>query len=193
MRIDLDSQNYIELILHDETPRDVLLILPGGGYFFTSPREALPVADAFADLMIHRAIFYYRQTKKIYPEVLEEGLLAIDRLKAHPLVRKLYIMGFSAGGHYALMLSIHKHEMIDATLLLYPVVSSEPACIHWGSFTLLTKDQLTNDLLKTLSLEKHIHAQMKPVFIMHTVDDASVSVENSLLLMQTFVKAPCTL
>ena len=94
MRINLESKNFIELILNEKSKKDVLLILPGGGYFLTSEREAMPVVDAFRDLDMHHAIYYYREEKHLYPEVMREGEAALTMLKSHEFINDIYIMGF---------------------------------------------------------------------------------------------------
>ncbi|TNF06976.1 MAG: hypothetical protein EP317_05670 [Bacillota bacterium] len=118
----------------------------------------------------------------------EEGISVLEEIKNHPLVNRLFIIGFSAGGHYALMLSIARPDLIDKTILVYPVVSSNPAYYHGGSFYNLLGTLDNQKLLDELSLENHVHKDMHEVFIMHTADDASVPVKNSLVLAENLTK-----
>ena len=69
----------------------------------------------------------------------------------------------------------------DAVILGYPVVSSGDFA-HRGSFDRLAGDD--NALRAALSLETHVQDDLPPFFIWHTVDDATVPVQNSLLLAQ---------
>ena len=44
----------------EETPRPAMILCPGGGYSFTSPREADPPAMAFLNMGFQVFILYYR-------------------------------------------------------------------------------------------------------------------------------------
>lgn len=180
----MQSKNQLEWVLLDDKKRDLLLILPGGGYFFTSKREGMPIAKKAHEIGCHAAIFWYREEKLGYPTIKEEGISVIEDIRKHPLVNRLFIIGFSAGGHYALMLSIACSHLIDKTILAYPVVSSNKAFYHGGSFMNLLGSLDHEALLHELSLEHHVHSNMKEVFIFHTADDQSVPVQNALVLAE---------
>ena len=184
MKIKLNSKNYIDLNLLDEKKRDLILIFPGGGYEHTSSRESKPVSDVFLMDGYHTAIFYYREEKLIYPTIHEEGLNVLETLRAHPLVGKIFLIGFSAGGHFALMLAEFYPRLVDGTILAYPVISSEKSIYHGGSMRNLLGHNLNEKTWEEVSLEKHVNDQMSPVFVMHTMDDQSVPVENSIRLIQ---------
>lgn len=180
----MHSKNQLEWALLDNEKRDLLLILPGGGYFFTSKREGMPIAKKAHEIGCHAAIFWYREEKLGYPAIKEEGISVIEEIKKHPKVNRLFIIGFSAGGHYALMLSIACSDLIDKTILAYPVVSTHKAFYHGGSFINLLGNLEDKELLHELSLEHHVHSKMKDVFIFHTADDQSVPVQNALILAE---------
>lgn len=184
MKIKLNTENYIEVIQKDQQRRPLLLILPGGGYIITSEREAGPVVDTFKDEGYHQAIFYYRETQLYYPDILKEGYTFLNELRALDFVSEIFIMGFSAGGHYAMMLTKAYPLLIQKTLLLYPVITSLKPYLHEGSFENLLGDNPSYDMLQEVSLERNITKKLPPIFIMHTMDDVSVPVENSLLLIQ---------
>lgn len=183
----MTSKNEIEYLFLDETKRDLVLIFPGGGYHLTSPREAMPVAKRVHEQGMHAAIFWYRQTKLVYPDLKDEGLSLISVIKQHPWVNRLYVCGFSAGGHFALMLSMERPDLISKTILAYPVVSSDPLIRHEGSFVNLLGD-LNSVYLDEVSLEKKVHQNVNPIFMMHTVDDDAVSVDNTLRLVDALRK-----
>lgn len=178
----MQSNNRIEYVFLDEQKRDLVLILPGGGYHFTSPREAMPVAKRILQAGMHAAIFWYRETKHLYPMIKEEGIHILESIKRMPQVKHLFMCGFSAGGHYALMLSIARPDLISKTVLAYPVVSSDPLIRHEGSFVNLLGD-LSSPYIDEVSLEKQVHEKLNPIFIMHTADDQAVPVENTLRLV----------
>ncbi len=184
MKLYIQSKNYIDLEFFDQNPRDLLLIFPGGGYHRTSPREAEPIRKAFHSEGYHIGIFYYREEHLLYPNLKTEGHVFLEMLKKHPLVQNIYLLGASAGGHYAAMLSIYYSHLVNKTILLYPVISTHPTYIHQGSYEKILDQNADPKLIEEVSLENHVHDQMKPVFIFHTMDDLSVPVENSLLLIQ---------
>jgi dipeptidyl aminopeptidase/acylaminoacyl peptidase len=184
----MKSKNYIEWVFLDQEKRDLLLVLPGGGYFFTSKREGMPIAKKAHEIGCHAAIFWYREEKLLYPDLKREGIEFLEEIKNNPLVNRLFIIGFSAGGHYALMLSIARSDLIDKTILAYPVVSSNKSFYHAGSFINLLGDLDNEELLNEVSLENHVHSNMKEVFLMHTANDLSVPVKNTLILSEKLIE-----
>ena len=184
MIIKMNSKNYIDLNLLDNQKRDIVLIFPGGGYEFTSNRESTPIANVFLKDGYHTAIYYYREEKLIYPEIKEEGLKVIQKLRENLLIGRIFLIGFSAGGHFAAMLATSYNQLIDGAILAYPVISSDPIIRHSGSIHNLLGANLNEKTLEEVSLEKQVSNQMSPVFIMHTMDDQSVPVENSLRFME---------
>lgn len=180
-QINLKTKNFVEVIYRDEQKRNLVLIFPGGGYQYTSSREGKPVSDVFYKLGYHTAIYHYRETLLIHPYVINEVNEVLTEIRRLPLVDKVFVLGFSAGGHLALHSLITYPKLIDGGILGYPVVSSMPQAIHKGSFRALTgsDDQTEYD---KVSLETLIHHKLPPIFIFHTSDDASVPVVNTLLL-----------
>ena len=184
MKIAINSKNYIEISLLDQKKRDLILVLPGGGYEFTSERESWVVSKTFAKDVYHEAIYFYREEKLIYPEIHLEAKSLLEAIKNHPLIGKIYLIGFSAGGHFAIMLSTFYYEYIEKLIVCYPVVTANPRYAHMQSLKNLIGDHISTDLLEEVSLEKHIHPLFPPTFIMHTIADESVSVENSMMLIE---------
>ena len=183
MNIQLGSKNYATLHLFDQRKRDLLLICPGGGYEFTSKREAQPIADCFGTDGYHTCIYYYRETKLIYPDTMSEGKQLLDMLVANPLVKRIIVMGFSAGGHLAATLATRYPDIVKASVLAYPVITSNIRYRHPGSFLNLLANDFSQSKLDEVSLEKHIPKKMGPVFLFHTMDDGLVPVENSMLFL----------
>ena len=73
----------------------------------------------------------------------------------------------------------------DAVILGYPVVTSGPLG-HKGSFDRLAGSDET--LRAALSLETHVQEDLPPFFLWQTVDDATVPVQNTLLLAQALTE-----
>ncbi|PKK96855.1 MAG: hypothetical protein CVV58_04230 [Tenericutes bacterium HGW-Tenericutes-3] len=188
MRINLNSKNFIELNLCSNTKKDLVLVLPGGGYLYTSDREAEPVAIKFRNKGYHTGIYYYRESLLLYPDVVLEAKEVIELLKKNDLVNRIFLIGFSAGGHLAGIMMTSFSQDIKGTILAYPVVTSDPLYGHLGSFDNLLGHLRSDDLIQKASIEKQVHQKVNPVFIMHTMDDQSVPVENTLVLIDALNK-----
>lgn len=178
--------------------RPGILILPGGGYRYTSPREAEPVALRFLALGYVPFVLDYSCAPCGYPTALREAAMAMrfirenaSRFEVNP--QMVAAIGFSAGGHLCGCLGtlydcadvsdIAPAETVrpDALGLCYPVA------VSWGkthddSFAALTRGD--DSLRSRLSLEKLARPDMPPVFLWHTRSDGSVNVRNSLILSQ---------
>jgi acetyl esterase/lipase len=183
MEIKLKSKNYCEVIFKDDKKRDLLLILPGGAYAYTSDREAMPVADAFMPVGVHAAIFRYREEMLLYPNIMEEAEELLIKLSALPQVNHISVIGFSAGGHYAAMMITKLHQYFNKGLLIYPVISTLPKYVHVSSYEALLGKQFTGHDIDEVSADLHVHENVCPTFIMHCVDDPVVPVENSISML----------
>lgn len=80
----------------------------------------------------------------------------------------------------------------NGLILSYPVISSGEHA-HRGSFQNLLGDQLSEEMLEYLSLEKQVSEKTPPAFLWHTWEDGSVPVENSILFAMALRKynIPC--
>lgn len=182
--------------------RPAVLVLPGGGYAFTSPREAEPIALQFNAAGYHAFVLDYSVAPAKHPQPL------LDAARAMCIIRenaeewgiysdKIAVCGFSAGGHLAASLGVHWDKKYlenvegieigknrpDALILCYPVITSGEYA-HRGSFINLLGENPNSELLYEMSLENHVSEKTPTAFIWHTFTDASVPVENSLLFAQ---------
>ena len=150
-----------------EDPKGIVLICPGGGYQWLSPREAEPVANAFTAGGWAAAVVYYtvRETPAQPPlgtlpvrQLGEAVLAAKQRCPALPVL----VCGFSAGGHLAASLGVHWKELglprPDGMILGYPVITAGRYA-HRGSIENLTGA----DDPAWFSLEKQVTADTPPV------------------------------
>ena len=169
-----------------ENRMPIVLICPGGAYCHLSARESDPVARAFARMGAETDILYYSiRTAEDQPalgEVPVRELSAhVGELRAAHPGAPILVCGFSAGAHLAATLGVHWRtlglEKPDALILAYPVITEEKAWINEPSFQNLTGQENR----AFFSLEKHVSADVPPVFLWHTAADADVPVENSLL------------
>lgn len=183
--------------------RPMLVIFPGGGYGFCSEREAEPIALQFMAAGFPCAIVdYCVAPANHYPAPLEDASEAIKLVRAHADEwgvdkDKIAVIGFSAGGHLAASIStLWDEEPIktadgsnrpNATILSYPVISSDSNIWHKGSFDYLCDGD--EELVKAMSLETRVSDKNPPCFIWHTFTDEAVPVENSLVFANALRKA----
>ena len=204
---------YLEVYAPDrlaQYTRPAILVCPGGGYgCVCSDREGEPIALAFIAQGYAAFVLHYSVNRsRTYPAQLCEASLAMAHIRQNAEEygidpEKVYVTGFSAGGHLAGSLGIfwHRDEVYEKTgleyginkpngmMLCYPVVSSE-SYGHLGSFyNLLGNDAPTQEELDYVSLEKHIDEKSAPLYIAHTSNDAVVPVMNALCLAEAYSKA----
>ena len=114
-----ESLEYARLTTYllDITPkfavqeRPLVLVCPGGGYHFTSEREAEIVAMQFNAMGYHSAVLDYSCAPAQFPTALLELSKSIAYLRAHAKEwcidpDKIAVLGFSAGGHLAASLGV---------------------------------------------------------------------------------------
>ena len=180
--------------------RPLLVICPGGAYRFVSDREAEPVALAFSAHGYHTIVLRYPVAPVRYPAALCALAKTVAWAREHAVQyaidpEAVSVLGFSAGGHLAACLGVFWNvaflqeltglspEQIrpDKLLLAYPVITAGQYA-HRESFqNLLGADA---DIAKqdALSIEKLVHEKMPSCFLWATETDATVPVENTLLL-----------
>ncbi len=216
-RIPLDEKFdnvYLDAYIADPTAnytRKAILVIPGGGYHkVCSDREGEPIALAFMAQGYNAFVLRYSvDRQKVFPGQLIEASLAMKYIKDHAEEykmdpNKIFVTGFSAGGHLAATLGTMWHipEVYDATgmeygynkpagmILCYPVISGDPSISHPGSFiNLLGKDDPTMEELKKVSIENNVDEKSVPMFVMHTSNDGIVPVKNALVIAEAYAKA----
>lgn len=206
----LPGGGKLELYLRSPAPampnalrRPLVLVVPGGGYEHVSAREADPVALQFAAAGYHTAVLDYGIGEKAKDHLpLRQLAQALEILRQnaelwHILPDKIAVCGFSAGGHLALSSAVldipgaQQQPRPNAVILAYPVVTAGQYA-HRGSFVQLAGSENIAAQLP-FALEDKITSWTPPVFVWHTMEDQTVPVENSLLLLAALRKAgvPC--
>ena len=206
----LPGGGKLELYLRSPDPampnalrRPLVLVVPGGGYNHVSPREGDPVALQFAAAGYHTAVLHYavgdsaRDALPMRQLAQAIGLVRQYAEQWNILPDQIALCGFSAGGHLALSGAVwdipgmEAQPRPNALLLAYPVVTAGEYA-HRGSFVQLTG---TQDIAahQRFTLEDKITPATPPVFVWHTMEDETVPVENTLLLLNALHKAgvPC--
>lgn len=194
-----------------------IVICPGGGYWgLAIEHEGKQIAQWLNDLGITAFVLKYRLPdnsimvdKTVGP--MQDGQETIRLVRRNAKEwninpDKIGIMGFSAGGHLASTLSTHFNENAyepydstsarpDFSLLIYPVISMDSAFTHWGSRVNLLGANPSPELIDYFSNELQVSHETPPAFLVHSLDDNVVAVQNSInyALALRKLNIPCEL
>ena len=193
---------------HEHGSRPMMVVFPGGGYRFTSDREADPIALAYLHAGYQACVVRYsvnseeRADQPLNNQPLREAAAAVRLVREHASEwgvdpDKVVISGFSAGGHLAGSLGTlwnradyypeaGEASRPNAMVLSYPVIASGEFR-HDGSFVNLTGEG-TGPKADRWSLDRLVSKDTCPAFLWHTVADRCVPVENSLLMAAALQK-----
>ena len=167
-----------ELKLGQEQKRPAIVVCPGGGYLYCSPREAEPVALRYAASGFHAFILRYStgwDAAGFAP--LQEVSWVIGYIRQHADAwnidpEKIVTCGFSAGGHLALAAGVMGENKPNAMILGYPAVTTPNHPMSNFMVKLLTgKQEVTDGDCARFSLENHITKDAPPVFLAATAED----------------------
>lgn len=190
-------------------PQPCVIVCPGGGYEFTSDREAEVIAYQFMAKGISACVLRYSVKPAVYPTALLElaqSVLLVKKLGPKYGIDpdRIFTIGFSAGGHLcasfgnfwtrpfiADALGCQSTDLkIRGQMLGYPVITSGPYA-HQGSFKALLGDRY-QELKASMSLENSVSKDTPPTFIWATQTDDAVPVRNSLMFVDALEKAGVT-
>lgn len=168
-----------ELKLGQDVNRPAIVICPGGGYLYCSPREAEPVALRYAAKGFHAFILRYstRWDAADFAPLKEVswviGLLREHAEEWHIDPNKIATCGFSAGGHLALAAGLLGENKPNAMILGYPAVLVPNIPQTNFMLKLLTgRQEVTDEDAAYFSLNNHITKEAPPVFLAATAEDA---------------------
>ena len=149
---------------HEKRP--AVIICPGGGYGFTSDREAEPIAMQVMAMGYQAVVLRYSVAPERYPKQLLQLGSLMKHLKEnakeyHIDSDLIFVMGFSAGGHLAASVTNLWNDEVtrpDFSVLIYPVITMEPGVTHKGTHqNLLGKDGMWKQhYLDEFSIEKQV-------------------------------------
>ena len=183
-----------------------VIYAPGGGY--------VRVGDGKVDarwlnsLGITVFVLKYRLIEYGHPAPLQDVLRAVRIVRSRAdefgiRSDRIGVMGASAGGHLAGCAATiwdlpegktgvaldQVSARPDFAALIYPVVTMEAPSVHRGSRYALVGAEPTPEQIQLLSLEKQIRSNTPPMFLVATMADKSVPVENSLKFYQALREA----
>ena len=167
-----------EIALGQEKNRPAVLVCPGGGYVYCSPREAEPVALSYAARGFHAFVLRYSVSKDAAGFTpLEEVDWAIGYIREHAAQwhidpEKIAVCGFSAGGHLALASGVLAKNRPNAMILGYPATSAPN--IPGGDFLLKIlegRDDVTDADAEKYDLIQKVTADTPPMFLAATAED----------------------
>jgi len=208
------SNNNVNLKLYliDHSPeiaiqtRPMIIVCPGGGYGFTSDREAEIIALQFLSMGYHAAVLRYSVAPAVFPTALLELAKSVIYIRENANdfyvnPNQIILCGFSAGGHLVASYGVlwNQDFVADETgvndaeilkpnglILSYPVITSGEFA-HDGSFKNLLGEEYEAKKAE-LSLEHRVGKQVPKCFIWHTFEDQLVPVQNSMLFVNELIK-----
>ncbi len=167
-----------EISFGQEKKRPAIVVCPGGGYLYCSPREAEPVALRYAAAGFHAFILRYStgwEAGDFAP--LKEVSWVIGYLREHAEEwnidpNKIATCGFSAGGHLALSAGLLGENKPNAMILGYPATSAPnlPG-MNFMLKLLCGREEVTDEDAKRFDLVEYITKDAPPVFLAATAQD----------------------
>ncbi len=199
-----------------------VIVCPGGSYFWHDHKtEGADVARWLQSIGISAFVLEYRvggiesfithsrlvRRGNRYPDMLHDVLRAIESVRCDSALygidpSRVGIMGFSAGGHLAVLAGERFDQFgpfggcgvsmrPDFLVSVYPVVTFTEDCMHRRSRRGIMGEGrgVTPGLADTLSVERHVRPDMPPVFLINCKDDPTVNYRNSELLDSSLTRA----
>ena len=192
-------------IFKPENPTgEALLLIPGGGYrYVVVEKEGWEGARYFNRRGITCYVMTYRLPHQGWAAGSDAPLQ--DAQRAMRVIRaraqadnidpaRLAAMGFSAGGHVAGSLGLKFDADVyapvddadrlsarpDRLAMIYPVVTMRAPAAHEGSRIHLIGEAPAEELYRAYSLDEQARGDAPPTFFLHSSDDLSVPVANSV-------------
>ncbi|HEX8503671.1 MAG TPA: alpha/beta hydrolase [Pyrinomonadaceae bacterium] len=185
-----------------------VVVCPGGGYGHLAEHEGRPVAEWLNTVGVTAFVLKYRLGPRYkHPAMLQDAARAVRTVRARAGEwgldpARVGILGFSAGGHLASTAGTHfdagkpdaadpverVSSRPDVMILVYPVITMREKT-HAGSRKNLLGESPTPELVALLSNEEQVTKETPPAFLVHTMTDTAVPVENTLAFVSALRRA----
>jgi acetyl esterase/lipase len=166
--------------------RPAVLVFPGGGYsILAMDLEGTEICAWLNSIGIDAVLVKYRVPQPPgaprYAAPLQDAQRAMEMVRQHAAQwhldsKRIGVLGFSAGGHLAALLSNQPASRPDFVVLIYP------------AYLAYSGHRAADEEGKILAPEFHVSAQTPPTFLVQTEDDP-VHVENSLVYFRALKDA----
>lgn len=186
------------LKLGQDLVRPALVICPGGGYVYLSPREAEPVALAYAAKGIQAFVLHYSlgwEVKGFQP--LKEMDWAIGLIREHANdwyvdADKILACGFSAGGHLALSSGLLGKNRPNGLILGYPATDMSGQGSELMQMLFFGKEGTAKEEKIWLNPVQAVTKDAPPLFMFTTAED-TLTRRSTLDLVMAYEEKGCLL
>jgi acetyl esterase/lipase len=209
---DKDDRPALELYLPPAGTANgtAVVICPGGSYdHLVVGREGREPARWLNARGVAAFVLYYRLAPRYrHPAPLLDAQRAIRMVRARASTwgvapDRIGIWGFSAGGHLASTAAtrfddgdpaaVDVVERVssrpDFAILCYPIVTFDVPYTHFGSRANLVGPNPGQQIVDSLSSERHVTSCTPPTFLFHTGTDTVAFAENSVLFYAALQRA----
>jgi acetyl esterase/lipase len=191
-----DTLPYMDYYRAEKKKSDsTVVIFPGGGYSYHASYEGEDYALYLNSLGIDAFVLYYRCAPSEHPAPLLDARQSIRYIRKNAKrfgidPERIAVMGSSAGGHLAALVSTAGYEIPCETdtelsdvpavpnlqILCYPVTNFES---HNGSYNNLLGAEHTEEERLALTPNLLVDDTTPPAFIWHTFEDATVAIAST--------------
>ena len=215
----MDSDGHVIAVDHPSitffpAPADLntgtaVIVCPGGGYVrLAIEKEGTSCAEWLNSLGVNVFVLRYRMKEYGQPAPLQDVLRAIRTVRSraadfHVNPDRVGVLGASAGGHVAASATVLFDDPAgktgapldsvsgrpDFSILLYPVITMKEPYAHQGSVHGLLGATPDPKQVAFWSLEDRVGPNDPITFIVHSAEDKTVPIENSLQLFEAMHKA----
>jgi len=181
-----------------------IVVCPGGGYHVLAiDHEGVQIARWFNARGVTAFVLRYRMFEYGQPAPLRDVLRALRTVRSRAgefgvKSDRIGVIGFSAGGHLASSAATlfdapegrtgaaldTVSARPDFAILIYPVISMQPGFTHAGSREALLGVTPSADLERRWSTDLQVTGATPPTFLVHSMEDQTVPVQNALLFFQ---------
>ncbi len=186
-----------------------VIVCPGGGYArLAMTNEAAGAVRVLQPLGVATFVLKYRLVEYGHPAPLQDILRAVRMVRSRAdefgvKPDRIGIFGASAGGHVAAgaatMFDAKEGQTgaamdaisarPDFVALLYPVITMREPFAHADSRRNLLGAAPSEAVASRMSMESQVRPDMPPVFVVHTAEDKSVPLENSVQFVDALRRA----